>query len=306
MNDLTPTSHARESVVFSQKGQRSTKVGIAFNLALAVGKTIAGVLGHSFALVADGLESFSDILSSLVVLYGLKIAVKPRDENHPYGHGKAEPLAALAVGIALVVAAIGIAVQSVREIITPHASPAPFTLIVLAGVLVIKEGLFRYVNRVGTAIASQAVRADAWHHRSDAITSALAFIGISVALIGGRGWETADDWAALAASVIIFYNAVLQMLPAVAELSDEAPPKTIEQEVRSIASSIQGVRGLDKCFVRKMGFDFYVDLHILVDGNIPVKEGHWIAHQVEDAILASAPSITDVLIHVEPTPQTRR
>ena len=296
--DHGPSSHAL-------KGQRSTLIGIALNLTLAAGKTTAGVLGHSFALVADGIESLSDVLSSSIVYFGLRLAVKPRDENHPYGHGKAEPLAALAVGLALAAAAIAIALPSIREIRTPHEPPAPFTLMVLAGVLIVKESLFRYVIRIGNAIESTAVKIDAWHHRSDAITSALAFVGISIALIGGKGWESADDWAALVASGIILYNAYSQLRPALAELSDVAPPQTIAQQVRAIATTVPGVQGLDKCFVRKMGFEFYVDLHILVDGNIPVKEGHLIAHAVEEAILRSSPRMADVLVHVEPTQQTR-
>jgi cation diffusion facilitator family transporter len=295
----------REPARLALKGQRSALVGVTLNLTLAASKIAPGMLGHSFALVADGMESLSDVLSSFIVYFGLKVAVKPRDANHPYGHGKVEPLAGMAIGIALAVAALSIAIQSVREIMTPHMSPASFTLIVLAGVLIVKESLFQYVLRVGKAIESTAVKIDTWHHRSDAITSALAFIGISIALIGGEGWETADDWAALVASFIILYNAYSQLRPALAELSDVAPPKTIEEQVRAVAATVPGVKGLDKCFVRKMGFEFYVDLHVLVDGNIPVKEGHVIAHAVENAILAVYPRLADVLVHIEPTWQTR-
>jgi cation diffusion facilitator family transporter len=305
MTASAPRQTGREPLQLASRGQRSTAVGLTINSLLAAGKISAGMLGHSFALIADGIESLSDILSSLVVILGLRIAVRPRDANHPYGHGKAEPLAAMAVGMALAASAVAIAVQSLREILTPHTSPAPFTLIVLAGVLVVKESLFQYVFRIGKSIDSTAVQTDAWHHRSDAITSALAFVGISIALIGGPGWESADDWAALVASVIILYNAYRQLRPALAELSDVAPPDTIEQQVRAVAASVPGVRALEKCYVRKMGFEFYVDLHVLVNGNIPVKEGHRIAHEVEDAIVATYPRIADVLVHIEPTADTR-
>jgi cation diffusion facilitator family transporter len=291
--------------VLASKGRRSAITGAYVNALLAAGKITGGILGHSFALVADGIESSTDILSSLVVYSGLKLAVKPPDDDHPYGHGKAEPIAALAIGLALIAAAIAIAVQSLREIITPHKLPAPFTLVILAGVLVTQEILFRYVIRIGKDISSVAVQTDAWHHRSDAITSALAFIGISIALIGGKGWESADDWAALLASFIILFNAVSQIRPAVAELSDVAPPKTIQADVRAFARRVPGVEGLDKCFVRKMGFAFYVDLHIHVNGHIPVNEGHIIAHPVEEAIMTAYPRIANVLVHVEPTSQTR-
>ena len=290
-----------EPRVLASKGRKSTIIGACLNALLAVGKITGGILGHSFALVADGIESSADILSSLVVYIGLNYAVKPRDNNHPYGHGKAEPIAALAVGLALVGAAIAIAIQSVREIVTPHAFPAPFTLIILAGVLVVKEILFHYVVRVGKEINSIAVQTDAWHHRSDAITSALAFVGISIALIGGTGWESADDWAALVASFIILYSAFSQIRSALAELSDVAPPTTIQDEVKAVAKLVPGVEDLDKCFVRKMGLEFYVDLHVIVDGKLSVREGHGIAHEVKSAILSTYPRITEVLVHVEPT-----
>jgi cation diffusion facilitator family transporter len=286
--------------VLASRGRRSTVIGASLNVLLAAGKITGGILGHSFALVADGIESLADILSSMVVYVGLKYAVKPRDDNHPYGHGKAEPIAALAVGLALVGAAISIAVQSLREIVTPHALPAPFTLIVLAGVLVIKEILFQYVVRIGKEIDSLAVQTDAWHHRSDAITSALAFVGISIALIGGAGWESADDWAALLASFIILYNAFGQVRPALAELSDVAPPKTIQDQVKAVAKLVPGVEDLEKCLVRKMGLEFYVDLHVIVDGALSVREGHRIAHEVKDAILDAYPRIAEVLVHIEP------
>jgi cation diffusion facilitator family transporter len=283
------------------EGRRSTIIGLRLNALLAAGKITGGILGHSFALVTDGIESLADIFSSMIVYFGLQYAVKPRDENHPYGHGKAEPLAALAVGLALVGAGIAIAIQSVREILTPHALPAPFTLIVLVGVLVIKESLFQYVIRVGHGIGSVAVQADAWHHRSDAIVSGLAFVGISAALIGGKGWESADDWAALIASFIILLNAYQQIRPALAELSDMAPPKAMQDQVKEVARLVPGVADLEKCFVRKMGLEFFVDLHVVVDGELSVREGHRIAHEVKDAVLEAYPRITEVLVHVEPT-----
>jgi len=295
-----PVPLRAEPQVLASKGRRSTIIGACLNALLAAGKIAGGILGHSFALVADGIESSADILSSLVVYVGLKYAVKPPDANHPYGHGKAEPIAALAVGLALIAAAIAIAVQSLREIVTPHALPAPFTLIILAGVLVVKEILFRYVIRIGNDINSIAVQADAWHHRSDAITSALAFVGISIALMGGKGWESADDWAALVASFIILFNAFGQLRAALAELSDVAPPKTIQDEVKAVAKLVTGVDDLEKCFVRKMGFEFYVDLHVIVNGELSVREGHRIAHDVKSAILKACPGVADVLVHIEP------
>ena len=276
------------------------------NVGLALVKCSAGLLGNSFALVADGLESVTDVFSGLVVYFGLKIAVKPPDADHPYGHGKAEPIAAVVVSLALMAAAFGIIYEGIHEINDPHATPAPYTLVVLAGVLLIKELLFRHVGSVGESIGSIAVKSDAWHHRSDALTSAFAFVGISIALLGGPGWEAADGWAALCAALVILYNAWKQLRPAVLELADIAPDVSLEGQIRAIAGSVPGILGLDKCFVRKMGFSFYVDLHIVVNGEMTVREGHLLSHKVEDEILKALPQVKEVLVHVEPAEELTR
>jgi cation diffusion facilitator family transporter len=268
-------------------GTRTTLVGIIVNVLLAAVKAIAGVVGHSYALLADAIESTSDVFSSLVVLGGINVASRPPDRNHPYGHGKAEPIAAMVVSIALCSAAVFIAVQSSSQILSTHEAPAPFTL-------------FRFVLRTGEATRSTAVRTDAWHHRSDAITSAAAAVGISVALIGGPGYERADDVAALFASGIIAFNGVRLFLPAFHEIMDAAPPPDVERDVRTVAAAVDGVAALEKCFVRKMGFDYFVDLHVEVDGNLTVHQGHAIAHDVKTAIRSALPHVTDVLIHIEP------
>lgn len=290
----------KETTHPAAKGMRSTIIGILVNALLAVVKGIAGVLGNSYALIADAIESSSDVLSSFIVWGGLKIASKPPDVDHPYGHGKAEPLAAAIVALALFAAAISIAVLSTQEILVPHHAPAPFTLIVLVLVVVIKESLFRFVFSVGETVKSTAVKSDAWHHRSDAITSAAAFVGISIALIGGQGFESADDWAALFASVLIAYNAYHLFRPAINEVMDAAPLNDIEKEVRGVAGRVEGVVGLEKCHVRKMGFEFYVDLHVIVAGEVSVRDGHRIAHQVKEAVRSANPRIADILIHIEP------
>jgi cation diffusion facilitator family transporter len=291
---LTPPHPAKQGV-------RSTLVGIGINLLLAIGKGAAGSVGHSYALIADAIESLSDVVGSFVVLIGLRVAMRPPDENHPYGHGKAEPLAATIVSLALFAAAVTIAVESIHEIRTPHSTPAAWTLAVLTGVVLVKEGLFRYVIKVGESAQSTAVKTDAWHHRADAITSALAFVGISIALIGGKGWESADDWAALVASGIIMFNAYLLIRPAVLELTDSVPGTGLAEEVRLVALTVTGVLELEKCFVRKMGFDFYVDLHVVVDREMPVWRGHEIAHIVKDTLRTALPQIAGVLVHIEPT-----
>jgi cation diffusion facilitator family transporter len=283
------------------KGLRTTVVGVIANTLLAAIKGIAGVLGNSYALVADAIESTTDVASSLIVWGGLRISALPPDEDHPYGHGKAEPLAASVVSLVLIAAAIAIAIQSVREIVTPHHAPAPFTLVVLVLVVLVKETLFRYAFRVGTGIGSLAVKSDAWHHRSDAITSVAAFIGILIALVGGAGYESADDWAALFASMIIAYNAIRILRPALGEIMDEAPPSDFEGAVRRAAERVPRVLALEKCFIRKMGFSYYVDLHVTVDGAISVRSGHDIARDVKDAIRTAHPAVMEVLVHIEPS-----
>jgi cation diffusion facilitator family transporter len=284
----------------ARAGMRSVLTGALFNAVLAVVKGVTGFLGNSYALMADAIESAFDVFTSIVVWLGLRYATRPPDENHPYGHGKAEPLVACVVSMALLGASILIAVESVREIRTPHHAPAWFTLVVLVAVVAIKEFLFRYVVKTGEELGSTAVKTDAWHHRSDAITSGAAFVGISIALIGGKGYESADDFAALIAAGIIAFNAVHLLRPALAELLDAAPPKEFEEEVRNAASKVSGVLGLDKCIVRKVGFDLYVDLHVRVKGELPVRDGHRIAHDVKDAVRAHNSRVRDVIIHVEP------
>lgn len=284
----------------AERGMKSAILGIFVNVGLALTKCSAGLLGHSFALVADGLESIADVFSGLVVYFGLKIAVKPPDADHPYGHGKAEPVAAVVVSLGLMVAALAITYEGIREITAPHGAPAPYTLVVLAGVLITKELLFRHVASVGDSIGSTAVKSDAWHHRSDALTSSFAFVGISITLLGGPGWEAADGWAAVGAALVILYNAWKQLRPAILELSDVAPHPHMEEQIRVLAGRVPGILGLDKCFVRKMGFSFYIDLHIVVDGELTVREGHLLSHKVEDEILRALPHVADVLVHVEP------
>jgi len=288
-------------VLTPEKGLRSTIVSILANALLALIKGTAGVLGNSYALIADAIESTTDIASSLIVWGGLKISGIPPDIDHPYGHGKAEPLAATVVSLFLFAVAIGIAIQSVREIAVPHHAPAPFTLVVLLVVVATKEALFRFVFNVGKRIESTAVKSDAWHHRSDALTSGCAAIGISIALIGGAGYESADKWAALFASFVIAFNAFRILRPAVNEMMDAAPASAVERAVRETARHLDGVVGLEKCRIRKMGLWYYVDLHVTVEGHITVRAGHTIAREVKAKILEAHANIADVLVHIEPS-----
>lgn len=280
---------------------RATFFGLVVNLIFACGKMLAGIVGHSHALVADAVESLADIFSSLIVWRGIVVASAPADEDHPYGHGKAEPIAAAIVATMLLIAAAGIAIKSVQEMMSPHQSPAPFTLLVLIAVVTIKESLYRFVKSEGEATNNRAVQSDAWHHRSDAITSLAAFIGISIALIGGKGYEGSDDVAALVASGIIAYNGWRLLKPALNELMDTSPDPIIISRIRNIAESVEGVECIEKCFVRKMGYQLYVDMHVQVDGSMTVDSAHKIAHNVKDKIKEQMFEVNDVLIHIEPS-----
>lgn len=270
------------------------------NTVLALVKLVAGLVGNAYVLVADAVESIADVFSSLVVLGGLHIASREADEEYPFGYGKAEPLAAAIVALVLIGAAIGISLEAISEIRTPHHAPAPFTLIVLVLVIVTKEVLFRKVDEVGSSTGSTAVKADAWHHRSDAITSAAAFIGISIALIGGDGWESADDWAALFAALIIVVNAVRLMQPAVHDLMDRRPPDALLERIGRAALGADDVRAIEKLKVRKLGVHYAVDLHVQADPAMSLHDAHIVSGKVKTAIRREVPEVSQVLVHMEP------
>lgn len=275
---------------------RTTYISIVGNVLLAIIKGITGYFGNSYALIADAIESTTDIFASLLVLFGIKYAAKPPDENHPYGHGKAEPLVTFMVVGFLLVSATIIFIESIHNIQRPHSIPEPYTLYVLGGIILFKEISYRFVNKRGEETNSTSLKADAWHHRSDAISSLMAFIGISIALYFGEGYESADDWAALIGSLLIAYNAFLIFRPALGEIMDEHSHHELIEFIRKQAMTIQGVRNTEKCFVRKNGMNYFVDLHIEVDQQISVKEGHDIAHEVKDKIRSENPDIIDIQI----------
>ena len=282
------------------RGMRASVMGLSVNLMLALGKLAAGIFGRSHALIADAVESLGDVFGSIIVWRGLQIASKPPDPEHPYGHGKAEPIAAALVAVLLLMAGVGIAIQSIHEIRSPRLGPAPFTLIVLLVVIAIKESLFQRLHRVGRTIGSAAVHTDAWHHRSDAITSAAAAVGIAVAIIGGKGYEAADDWAALFASGIILFTGLRLLRPATEELMDRSPEPGLVERATHVAEGHPGVHRVEKLLMRKMGLYFIADMHLEVDPNMTVFRGHEISHEVKEAIRAAYPQIVELTIHVEP------
>ncbi|MCC6143801.1 MAG: cation transporter [Candidatus Hydrogenedentes bacterium] len=285
---------------------RTSLFSVFANIGFALVKGMAGLVGNSNALIADAVESALDVLSSVVVWSGLRIAALPRDDDHPWGHGKAEPLAGAVVALMLLGAAAGIAFKSLEEISRPHAMPAPFTLAVLLAVILIKEGMFRVMAYRARQFHSTSLMSDAWHHRSDAITSVFALVGITVALVGGPRYASADDVAALLACGVIVFNGIRLLRPAIAELMDAAPDPEMGNRVRAVVAQVNGVDDVETCLVRKTGLEYFVDLHVHVDGNLTVHRGHEIAHHAKDQILAELPQVADVMVHIEPSLETRQ
>lgn len=283
-----------------QSAVQATYFSIIGNTCLAIIKGLAGFFGNSYALIADAIESTTDIFASLLVLFGIKYSNKPADDNHPYGHGRAEPLITFLVVGFLITSATVIAYESILNIQKPHDLPKSWTLYVLASIILWKEYSFRLVMRKSIETNSSSLKADAWHHRSDAITSVAAFIGITIALVMGKGYEAADDWAALFASGFICYNSYQIFRPALGEIMDEHLYDDLIASIRLVATEVEGIVGTEKCFIRKSGMKFHVELHAIVNANKTVKEGHQLSHQLKDALHKEIDELGHILIHIEP------
>ena len=283
-----------------QTAIKATYFSIIGNTSLAIVKGLAGFFGNSYALIADAIESTTDIFASFLVLFGIKYSNKPADDNHPYGHGRAEPLITFLVVGFLITSATIIAYESIQNIGTPHELPKSWTLYILGAIIIWKEYSFQLVMKRSKETNSSSLEADAWHHRSDAITSVAAFLGISIALYFGKGYESADDWAALFASGFILYNSYKIFRSALSEIMDEHLYDELVEEIRVVSLTVPGVIDTEKCFIRKAGMQYHVDLHARVEGTITVREGHDIAHDLKDTLRAKIPSLGHVLIHVEP------
>lgn len=283
-----------------QAAVKATYFSIIGNTCLAIIKGLAGFFGNSYALIADAIESTTDIFASFLVLFGIKYSNRPADDNHPYGHGRAEPLITFLVVGFLITSATIIAYESIVNIQKPHNLPKSWTLYVLGAIILWKEYSFRLVMKRSIETNSSSLKADAWHHRSDAITSVAAFTGISIALLMGKGYESADDWAALFASGFICYNSYRIFRPALGEIMDEHLYDDLIESIRVVASKVEGIIDTEKCFIRKSGMKYHVDLHAIVSATISVKEGHQLAHILKDTLQNEIPELGHVLIHVEP------
>lgn len=283
-----------------QSAVNATYFSLIGNTCLAIIKGLAGFFGNSYALIADAIESTTDIFSSFLVLFGIKYSNKPADENHPYGHGRAEPLVTFLVVGFLITSATIIAYESIINIQRPHELPKTWTLLVLGVIIIWKEVSYRWVIKRSLETNSSSLKADAWHHRSDAITSIAAFIGISIAVYMGKGYESADDWAALLASGFILYNSYLIFRPALGEIMDEHLYDDLIVTIRTVSQKVDGVIDTEKCYIRKAGMKYHVDLHATVDANISVRKGHDIAHNLKDTLEQEISELGHVLIHIEP------
>ncbi|PIQ79532.1 cation-efflux pump [Candidatus Peregrinibacteria bacterium CG11_big_fil_rev_8_21_14_0_20_41_10] len=283
-----------------QTAIRTTYFSVIGNAALAIIKGLTGYFGNSYALIADAIESTTDIFASLLVLFGLHYSTKPADKNHPYGHGRAETLVTFLVVGFLMISATIIAYESIKNIGTPHKLPKPYTLVVLGAIIVWKEISYRIVISKSKETNSSSLKADAWHHRSDAITSVAAFVGITIALLLGKGYESADDWAALLAAVFILYNSYLIFRPALGEIMDEHLYEDLITKIRDIAHKVDGIIDTEKCYIRKAGMSYQVDLHAIVDANLTVAKGHALSHKLKDKLQAELPELGHILIHIEP------
>jgi len=283
-------------------GRRGAWVGIIGNAFLSLIKILAGILGKSYSLISDGLHSLSDITSSLAVLFGMIVAAKPRDKEHPYGHGKAESIASLTVAIMLIVFGLIIGYKVVSSYVDEavFVEPAAYTLWIAFFSVIAKEGMYRYKVNLGKKIKSTSLIADAWHHRSDALSSAVVVVALVLTIYAGEKWAFMDRAGALAVSVMILYAGVKVYLRAASELMDESVDPEIEKEVKKIASTIKEIKYVETLLVRKAGLDFLVDMHIEVDANLSVLESHSIAKLVKNKILQEMPQVKSVLVHVEP------
>jgi cation diffusion facilitator family transporter len=288
-----------------RSGQGSALRSIMVNGALGVAKMTAGVLGHSYAMIADAAESLADVAGSCVTLYGLRIAAEPADPNHPSGHGRAETIASAVTALALVTVGSLIFSHALQSLYEPRHAPNPLTLLVLVPVILIKEWMFRWMIAQGKESGSMAVVADAWHQRSDVMTSVAAFVGIVIAWAGGPEWSHADSWAAMFASIWLAITGLWLLGPTLHELMEGSVDPALLKFIRTTSQKCEGIEGVDKVWVRKLGMRLMVDLHIIVDPDISVKEGHRLAHEVKAKLQRELPQVRDVMVHVEPNEPER-
>jgi cation diffusion facilitator family transporter len=281
---------------------RAALLGLVVNLALGVVKLVGGIIGGSFALISDAVNSLGDSLSSCVVLGALWYAQRPADEGHPYGHTRAEAVAASNVALLIIISALIVGWQAMTRLTVIHDVPPIWTLWIAGVNVVIKEGLYRYNSRVGKRIGSTAIIANAWDHRADALCSLAVFVGLGVVRWGGSAYIWADEAAALFVVAAILWSAVKLFRTSTSELLDPQADAKLVQRIRQAAVQVPGVQQVEKLWVRKSGLEYLADIHIKVNAQLTVDEGHRIGHLVKDRLLEDFESLRAVLVHLEPYP----
>ena len=280
--------------------QNVTLFSLLSNIILTIITWIAGVLGNSNAIIANAIESTNDIIASSVVFIGLKYSQKPASEDYPYGRGRIEPIITFIVVLIMILSAVFIVHEAINNINTSHALPKKWTLFFVAAFLLWKEFCYRLVFKKSAQLNSSALLAEAWHHRSDALTSVATFVGISLALLLGEEYAFLDDVAAIVASGFIVFNAFKIFRPAWGEIMDKNSHEEFKLMIYEDAKLIPDIIQIEKCHVRKVGIYYYIDMHLEVDGKMPVRRGHEISHEFKDLLMDKHHEIGDVLIHIEP------
>ncbi len=283
-----------------REATRAAALGLTVNLALGTVKLAGGLIGNSFALVADAVNSLGDSVSSVVVLFALRVAQRPADAEHPYGHTRAEAVAATNVALLIIVSALLVAWQAVVRLPEFHPLPPVWTLWIAAANVLIKEGLFHYKVRLGRRIGSSALVANAWDHRSDALCSLAVLAGLGAVRWGGTALIWADEAAALVVAAGIVFSAVRLFRQSASELMDPQADDELVRQIERTASAVPGVLAVETLWVRKSGLEYFGDIHIEVDPRLTVEDGHRISHRVKSRLLADFATLRDVLVHLEP------
>lgn len=283
---------------------RAALLGLVVNLVLSAVKLTGGIVGNSFALIADAVNSIGDVITTTVVLFALRVAQRPADSEHPYGHTRAEGIAASNVALLVIVSAIFVGWEAIQRISVPHDIPPTWTLWIAGANVLIKEGLYQYKMRVGKRTGSSAIIANAWDHRSDALCSLAVFIGLMTIRLGGTRLIWADEVASLVVVAAIVWSGIQLFRSSASELMDVQADSEFVDRIREAALTVAGIEEVETLWVRKSGLEYFADIHIEVDQNLSVAAGHRIGHQVKDRLLSQFPKLRDVLVHLEPHPHT--
>ena len=282
-----------------------TIVGFLTNVGLTAGKFLAGIFGHSGAMIADAVHSLSDLATEIIVLFFVKVSSKPRDKDHNYGHGKYETLATIIVALALGAVGIGIMIsstKSIHSVIMGRVLPRPGSIALWAAAIsiVVKEILYWYTLRVGKRVESNTVIANAWHHRSDALSSIGALVGIACAHFLSESWRILDPIAAIVVAVMIFVVAYNLLVSSISELMEKALPEEVEERILEIIGSDSRVLDPHNLRTRRVGSSKAIDIHIRVDGQMSVSESHSVTVEIENRLREEYGQTTIVSVHVEP------